>query len=156
MLKTLVWLAVAVIGVFVIYFAALSVLSHRERQSAGLLDGKLRPCPDTPNCVSSEAPRNSVSLIKPIGFAGDSGAAWNAFTRTVTESGGNIKQLTANYLWAIFETPLFRFVDDVEARLDAQAGIIHIRSASRVGRSDFGANRQRIETIRHRFSALNG
>ena len=156
MLKTLVWLAIAVIGAVTIYFGALSILSHRERQSSGLVDGKLRSCPGTPNCVCSEALRDAASRIEPLSFSGDSDAAWKAFNQAVIESGGNVKQATENYLWATFETPLFRFVDDVEARLDPSAGVIHIRSASRVGRSDFGANRQRIETIRHRFSALNG
>jgi uncharacterized protein (DUF1499 family) len=69
----------------------------------------------------------------------------------VIDLGGVISRLEDDYLAAMFETTLFRFVDDVELRLDAEAGVIHIRSASRVGRSDLGANRKRVAVLRSRF-----
>ncbi|MDX8387889.1 MAG: DUF1499 domain-containing protein, partial [Ghiorsea sp.] len=53
----------------------------------------------------------------------------------------------SNYIHATFSTSIFRYVDDVELRFDANTGVTHIRSASRMGRSDFGANRKRIEAI---------
>jgi uncharacterized protein (DUF1499 family) len=55
-----------------------------------------------------------------------------------------------SYLHATFASPLFGFVDDLEARRKGE--IIHVRSASRVGHSDFGANRRRIERIRHQLN----
>ena len=60
------------------------------------------------------------------------------------------------YLHAEIRSLLFRFVDDVEFSLDSNAGLIHVRSASRVGYSDFGVNRKRVERIRVAFHALSG
>ena len=57
------------------------------------------------------------------------------------------------HLKARFRSRLFRFTDDLELAVDATAGVIHVRSASRVGRSDFGVNRSRVEAIRRRFQA---
>ena len=60
------------------------------------------------------------------------------------------------YLRAVFKTRLMRFRDDFEARLDAEAGRIHVRSASRLGYSDLGANRKRVEALRSAWSAALG
>jgi uncharacterized protein (DUF1499 family) len=68
--------------------------------------------------------------------------------------GGVIVLVENGYLAATFQSPLFRFVDDVELRLDRPSGVIHIRSASRVGRSDLGKNRERVEAIRRRFNEI--
>lgn len=118
---------------------------------AGLLDGQLHPCPETPNCVCSEFPRE-VAFIAPLMFEGDVRAAWSRAQRVVLEMGGEISRLDDDYLAATFQTALFRFVDDVELRRDSEAGLIHIRSASRVGRSDLAANRKRVEAFRRRFN----
>jgi uncharacterized protein (DUF1499 family) len=40
------------------------------------------------------------------------------------------------------------FVDDVEFLADRASGVVHVRSASRLGRRDFGVNRARIEELR--------
>ena len=63
-------------------------------------------------------------------------------------SGGTIQREESTYLWASFTSKRLRFVDDVELRVDADKHIIHVRSASRVGRSDFGVNRARVEMLR--------
>lgn len=55
------------------------------------------------------------------------------------------------YLWATFSTRIFRFIDDLELRLDEENGVMHVRSSSRVGYSDMGANRRRVEDLRLRF-----
>jgi len=73
--------------------------------------------------------------------------AWARLNHVISEQGGVIDQDDGHYLHATFTSSLFRFVDDVELRLDSAAGVIQIRSASRAGRSDFGVNRQRIERI---------
>ncbi|RME32632.1 MAG: DUF1499 domain-containing protein, partial [Gammaproteobacteria bacterium] len=65
---------------------------------------------------------------------------------------GRILRDEGDYLHAIFTTPLFRFTDDLECRLDRQAGLIHLRSASRVGHWDLGANRRRAERLRAAFT----
>ena len=73
--------------------------------------------------------------------------AWKKLTKIITRQGGEVQQDDGSYLHATFTSPVFRYVDDVELRLDEDHGLIHIRSASRVGRSDFGVNRKRIERI---------
>lgn len=119
----------------------------------GVRDGQLAPCGRAPNCVSSQAdePQRAVAALE---FSGDP-----------TEAFGRLEQLIAsmprtrivsregNYLHAEFTTRLLRFTDDVEFLLDENAGLIHVRSASRVGHSDLGTNRRRVETIRRMFGA---
>jgi uncharacterized protein (DUF1499 family) len=113
----------------------------------GLVDGRLSPCPKTPNCVCSES-RASPSYIAPFEFAGTADSAWNRARRAIQTAGGTVNKDDRSYLWASFTTKWLHFVDDVELRLDADYHVIHVRSASRVGRSDFGANRKRVERLR--------
>ncbi|HEY4732870.1 MAG TPA: DUF1499 domain-containing protein [Gammaproteobacteria bacterium] len=132
-----------------LYLVALSIIS-RQAPEPGQFDGRLRACPDTPNCVSSEDDGLS-SFIAPMGFQDSAVDAWAAAKNTLQAMGGTIQKEEADYLWATFITRIFRFVDDVELRMDEQNRIIHIRSASRVGRSDLGLNRKRVEEFRERF-----
>ncbi len=126
-------------------------LAARRRPPSGLVDGRLRPCPDTPNCVSSQS-GVADQAVRPLRFEGD---AQEAFARLV----GLVDALPRSELvehvegYAHFEvtTPWMRFRDDLEFQLDAQAGVIHLRSCSRVGRSDLGTNRRRVEAIRAAF-----
>ncbi len=120
----------------------------------GINNGELTPCPKTPNCVNSQAV-GEKQYIQPIRYAGTRRAARARLLQTL-ESEKRIKILTAqeNYIRVEFTSALFRFVDDVEFYFpEEQAGetVIHIRSASRVGYSDLGANRKRIERIRSKF-----
>jgi len=110
--------------------------------------GGLRSCPATPNCVSSIA-QDDEHRIEPFRIAGSPDAAWSALeaeiramprTAIVTES--------PEYLHVEFTSALMRYVDDVEFALERGEGRIAVRSASRVGRSDLGVNRERIEEIR--------
>lgn len=138
-------IAVAVIALAVLLgYLGLSVYSRRA-PPLGLVEGKLRPCPERPNCVVSDAPGANV---EPIAFTGPSGAAWEVFTDLVIAAGGRVTRLTPDYVHATFVSTYFRFVDDFEARLDTAAGVIHVRSASRVGYSDRGVNRKRVEALR--------
>jgi uncharacterized protein (DUF1499 family) len=146
------FLTAAVVVLFFVSGAILS-LASREGTAAGLLDGRLHPCPGTPNCVCSEVPQETA-FVEPLVFEVDADTAWVKAQMAVTEMGGEISHVANGYLAATYQTALFRFVDDVELRLDREGGAIHIRSASRVGRSDLGANRKRVEAIRRRFTAL--
>jgi uncharacterized protein (DUF1499 family) len=141
---------VAIAVVVLLAYAALAVYSRRAPQ-LGIADGQLRPCPDRPNCVCSEA---GTENIEPLRVAQPAPLAWERFTGVVAASGAKIDTLTNDYLHATFESTYFRFVDDFEARYDHEKGLIHLRSASRVGYSDRGANRERVETLRaaHRKS----
>ncbi|MDH3715555.1 MAG: DUF1499 domain-containing protein [Gammaproteobacteria bacterium] len=140
--------AVAVVALLA--FAALAVYSRRAPQ-LGMTDGQLRPCPERPNCVCSEA---GTANIEPLRLAQSAPLAWERFTGMVAASGGRIQQLNNDYLHATFESTYFRFIDDFEARIDYEASVIHVRSASRVGYGDRGVNRNRVEKLRteHRGS----
>ena len=130
----------------------LMACASRGKQAPGLIDGKLAPCPGTPNCVSSESDVEA-SRVEPLRFSGEPETAWSNIKLAVTSQGGTIRQDDGTYLWATYTSKLFRFVDDVELRLDAANQHIHVRSASRVGYSDLGVNRKRVETLRKAFPA---
>lgn len=117
----------------------------------GLVEGRLRPCPSSANCVCSQD--NDVEHhIEPLSFSGSPREAWNRLHDLVRKQPRvRVVSRDDGYLHAEFTTLLMRFVDDVEFQLDEAASVIHVRSASRVGYSDFGANRKRIEAIRQQF-----
>jgi uncharacterized protein (DUF1499 family) len=121
----------------------------------GMNNTELMPCPKTPNCVSSQA-EDEQHFIQPITYKGTQKEAYDRLLQIInSEKRTNILTAQANYIRVEFTSALFRFVDDVEFYFpQQQAGekIIHVRSASRVGSSDFGANRKRIERIRSKFS----
>ncbi|ATX81074.1 Uncharacterized conserved protein, DUF1499 family [Mariprofundus ferrinatatus] len=151
-------MAIAVITILLLAltaFAAMAIQSQSPPKTLGLQDGMLRACPDKPNCLCSEAilSANVRNRSEPIAiFSGHSQKrAWQLLRQAVIHSGGTIEQERDGYLHATYSSRLFRFIDDFEARLDRQAGVIHLRSASRVGHSDFDANRKRVETIRREY-----
>ena len=114
--------------------------------------GTLRPCPGTPNCVCSEF-ADSDAVIAAIEFQGDPIDAWKNWLMTVAAApGASLVTSQDSYLHAEFVTPWMRFVDDVECRLDYEHNLIHVRSASRVGRSDMQKNRRRVELLRTEFA----
>jgi uncharacterized protein (DUF1499 family) len=120
----------------------------------GVNNNKLAPCPKTPNCVSSQA-HDEEHYIDPVKYAGTQQQAHDRLLRII-ESEKRTKILTnqKNYIRVEFTSALFRFVDDVEFYFPNEKPdekIIHVRSASRVGSSDLGVNRKRIERIRSKF-----
>ncbi|OPY05474.1 MAG: hypothetical protein A4E66_02435 [Syntrophus sp. PtaB.Bin001] len=117
----------------------------------GLIDGRLRACPGTPNCVSSEDP-NVSARIAPLAFQGPPETAWKNLKEAVRDLDGSIQEEQGNYLRATFTSRIFHFVDDVEFRMVAAEKLIHVRSASRVGHSDLGVNRKRVERLRAVFA----
>jgi uncharacterized protein (DUF1499 family) len=141
-----------VIVLFVISGVLLTVLSCASNPpKVELVDGRLRACPNSPNCVSSESDSAS-SRIEPLTFQGPPEKAWGDLRETIREMGGKIQEEHDGYLWATFTSRLFRFVDDVEFRMVSTGGIIHVRSGSRVGYSDLGVNRRRVEKLRALFN----
>ncbi|MBI5800968.1 MAG: DUF1499 domain-containing protein [Verrucomicrobia bacterium] len=114
----------------------------------GLNGGKLAPCPDSPNCVSSLAtdPRHAIA---PFALNRSQGAAKEELRQAAAKlPRARLVSETDDYLHFEFRSLIFRFVDDVEFHLDTASKTIHVRSASRVGQSDFGVNRRRVESIR--------
>jgi len=145
-MKTTMYWLIGMVGVLALLGIGIR-FAPKGQPHVGLVDGRLIPCPNMPNCVCSES-RASPSYIAPFEFAGTADSAWNEAKRVLQEAGGVIQKELPGYLWASFTTKWLHFVDDVEFRLDADRHVIHVRSASRVGRSDFGVNRKRVERLR--------
>ena len=121
-------------------------LSGTRPSNLGIKDGKLAACPSSPNCVNSQAGDRSHG-IRPLAFSGDAVTAMRKLTGVVTAMPRTqVVRSTDDYLYVEFSTPLLGFVDDVEFYCDGTA--IQVRSASRLGYSDLGVNRKRIEAIR--------
>jgi len=150
-IKTIAYFAGSVILAVCFVFATLSLVS-RKQSAAGLQAGRLHQCPDSPNCVSSEHP-HPTAYIEPFRFEISAGQAMQRIRQVIVAQGGQVMTVRDEYIHAIFVSKLFRFIDDVEIRLDADSRQLHVRSASRVGHSDLGMNRQRIERLRTAFHA---
>ncbi len=140
------------IGLIVVLLLILGVLLHRrlvmsEPADLGARDARLAPCPDSPNCVSSFAD-DEAHRVAPLPLAGDPAAALEKL-RGILEAMPRTTVVDAEdgYLRAEATSLVFRYVDDLEVLIDAEAGKIHLRSASRTGYSDLGVNRQRIEDL---------
>ena len=125
----------------------------KSPSNIGVRDGKLAPCPRSPNCVSSQS-GDKEHFIEPLKYGGPLTEAVDRLLGVL----GSMKRVrvvtrTERYIHAEFTSAVFRFVDDAEFSFDDTAKVIHVRSASRVGRSDMGVNRKRVEEIRRRFDA---
>lgn len=156
------WLLIIVISLAVLAVAAgqLGWLQGTPPADLGVRNGRLKPPSNTENSVSSQAalypdhPQRQYADIAPLAVQGN-GAATLARIKPIVQgmAGAEVIQSDADYLYARFTTRWMRFVDDVEFWFDPASGVIHVRSASRVGRKDFGVNRQRIEAVREALAA---
>jgi uncharacterized protein (DUF1499 family) len=141
------------------HLAALPIVSNlmkgQRPNTLGVKEGKLASCPKSPNCVVSQGQEDAEHAIAPLQYEGD---RTTAMARLVDIIGGmprtKIIQQTEDYLYAEFTSQWMGFVDDVEFYLPDNPGIIHVRSASRLGESDLGVNRQRIESVRSQFNDI--
>lgn len=120
----------------------LSACAGEPPQDIGVRDGRLIACPESPNCVSSYESSEEHAI------AALDGNLNQVQQILVAMDGANIVEQSNNYLYAEFTSSLMGYVDDVEFLYDAASNTTQVRSASRVGYSDMGANRSRIEAIR--------
>lgn len=120
----------------------LSACAGEPPQDIGVVDGRLTACPDSPNCVTSYASDETHGIAPLQATLEQVRGVLNGMERT------NIVNQDGNYLYVEFTTALMGYVDDVEFLYDPAAGVTHVRSASRLGYSDLGANRKRIEALR--------
>ncbi len=132
-----------------------TVFSGKRPEYLGVKDGRLARCRRTPNCVSSQADRGDAQhYVAPIAFQGSAAEAMAALRRALGGAArASVIGSEATYLYAEFRSRLMGFVDDVEFLIDERAGVIHVRSASRLGRRDFGVNRERVEALRAAIGA---
>ncbi|MDO9132989.1 DUF1499 domain-containing protein [Hydrogenophaga sp.] len=141
--------------------AQFGLLSGQRPNDLGVKDGRLKPPSVTRNSVSSQAaqlpdhPQRAYASIDPLPFrAGDAGASLKALETVLgAMTGVTIVEQRADYLYAQAQTRWLKFVDDMEFWANPASGVIELRSASRLGREDFGVNRQRIEKIRAAYLA---
>ena len=123
-------------------------MTTQPPDTLGTAQGRLAPCPKTPNCVSSQAERESQRLDALVVNASIDEAMATALRAIESMPGSRIVTSDDGYLHVEFKSRVFRFVDDLELSYDPNVPGFQVRSASRVGRSDLGANRKRVEALR--------
>jgi uncharacterized protein (DUF1499 family) len=141
------------LGGFLFVLTRLGVFSGKQPENLGVKDGQLAPCPESPNCVNTQA-QDAEHQIAPIPLSTSVEAA-KVRMLAVIEALPRTKIVVdkGNYLYVEFRTGVMMFTDDVEFCFDAVTASIHFRSASRLGYSDMGLNRRRMEQIRAAFAA---
>jgi uncharacterized protein (DUF1499 family) len=135
------------------------LLKGRAPKDLGVQEGRLKQPAVTPNSVSSQAflysnhPQRDYARIDPFRFEGDANNAMEKIATILSAmERTQIVKREPGYLYAQCSTPILKFTDDVEFWFDESAGVIQVRSASRLGRKDFQVNRTRIEAIRAQFN----
>ena len=148
MMQKLFWIVLLIALAVVILFFFRGKASQTGH-AAGLIEGKLTQCSSKPNCVCSEYVSDESHFIEPIDIGSmDATDLWAKVSMAIESNGGKIIDSSGTYLSATYTSKIFKFVDDVEARLDTQNNVIHLRSKSREGYSDLGANARRIAEIK--------
>ena len=120
-------------------------------ESPGVQEGKLTPCPDSPNCVSTQSKLKRHVMV-PLPFLQTREASREGILnihRRIKRT--KIVTLTESYIHVEFRTAIWKFVDDVEFFFDDAASVVHFRSASRTGYYDFGKNRRRMKEISKKY-----
>ena len=149
MIRILVGLLVLAVGIRIINRVS------STPSGMGVENGKLAECPSSRNCVSSQVPRQNSHFIEPFRLPRNPQSAIDKLASDIDDiPRSTLVTKTENYLHFEFRSLLFGFVDDVEFLRDVSGGVIHIRSAARLGYSDFGVNRKRIERIRQIWQAF--
>jgi uncharacterized protein (DUF1499 family) len=151
------WVLIVVAVVVLVGIGAgqLGLFQSSAPTDIGVRDGRLKPPSNTDNSATSQAalypdhPQRSYSTIAPLALRGD-GPATLAKVKAIVEAmpGARVVESKPDYLYAQVTTPLMKFVDDVEFWFDPAAQAVQVRSASRVGKSDMGVNRKRVEAVR--------
>lgn len=143
---------IALVALLGVRFTTLGKQSQtRIPDTVGISNGRLHPCPDKPNCVSSQAdPSDQSHWIAPLQYQGaPSEAKSRLLSRIRNTPGTTVVEETDTYFRVECRSRLFGFVDDFEVYFPSgEPGVIHVRSASRVGHSDLGVNRKRVESLR--------
>jgi uncharacterized protein (DUF1499 family) len=129
--------------------------SGERPSNLGVTNGSLATCPASPNCVSSQS-QDSKHRLEPLSYAGSAAEAMQQLQAIIAAlPRTEIIEATDDYLYVEFTSALMGFVDDVEFYIDSDANLIQVRSASRLGESDLGVNRKRIEAIRQKLNGFN-
>ncbi len=141
----------------VLLVSATACQAMTEQRSFDAATGRFAPCPDSPNCVSTQAPADDAEhAMAPLPYTGTAAAAKEQLLEIIEEMPrttivANETTAGGEYLHVEFRSFFFRFVDDVEFFINEGTQTIEFRSASRLGYSDLGVNRKRMEAIGARF-----
>jgi uncharacterized protein (DUF1499 family) len=154
LLKLLV-LIIAGLAIALLAAGQMGMLRGNAPTDLGLKNGQLKPPANNPNSVSSQAslhanhPFRAYADIAPLAYTGDGAAAFAKATAIVKAMPGTtVVEEKPGYLYAQCQTRWLKFTDDLELAQGESARVIHVRSASRLGKSDLGVNRKRVEAIR--------
>jgi uncharacterized protein (DUF1499 family) len=122
----------------------------------GVRDGRLAPCPNSPNCVSTQAePSDRQHYIEPVAYQGPVASALARIAEVIAaEPRAEVLRAEGPYIHAVFRSATMSFPDDVEFYVDEGAGLIHFRSAARLGQGDAGVNRRRMERLTAALQAV--
>ena len=151
--KLLKWFILLAIGGVVIFFVLRWLVQRVSPlpDHLGVANGRLAPCPDSPNCVSTQV-TDEEHGIAPIAYEGETSTAYATILAILqADPQFTIITNTPTYIHAEARTAVWRFSDDVEFYFDEAEGLVHFRSASRLGYGDAGVNRQRMEAVRTEF-----
>lgn len=143
-------------GIIIFVVACLVLLwidNKRVPKRIGVKNGQFARCPMRPNCVSSQCDRPS-QYIDPIRVGDIDNPLGRVKAIALSIAKSKIITETDDYLHVEFRSRIFSFVDDAEFFLDRKKGVIHMRSAARVGYSDMGVNRKRLELIKREFTSV--
>jgi uncharacterized protein (DUF1499 family) len=163
-MKTLTILFAVVLALLaaLVLLGQLGFLRGQPPADLGVRNARLKPPSDTPNSVTSQAalypehPQRTYAAIAPFAFTGDADKAMQKLATLLKATDRTVLVVQEpEYLYAQCSTALLHFTDDVEFWLDRKAGVIQLRSASRLGSGDLGANRERIEKLRAQFLSQN-
>jgi uncharacterized protein (DUF1499 family) len=156
------WIVIVLVALVLVAVLAgqLGLLSGRTPDDLGVKDGKLKPPSPTENSVSSQAslypdhPMRAYAEIAPLALNGDGPATMARIAKLLQAMPGVkiVRNTGDGYLYAQCTTRLMKFVDDLELWFDPVHQVVQVRSASRVGRGDLGANRQRVEALRAKLA----
>lgn len=141
--------------------AQMGMLTGRQPADLGVKQGRLKAPSNTPNSVSSQAdlypdhPQRAEAMIEALPLKhGDASASVQALVTALSSlQGVSIIEQRHDYVHAEAQTPWLKFVDDMEFWVNPERQVIEVRSASRMGRKDFGVNRLRIEALRRTYLA---
>lgn len=150
MLKVIVTV-ISLLIVAVLILFGFKAFKSRTGEPAGIVDSRLTKCSSKPNCVCSEF-SGTTHFIEPLALPAivkDSDAVIAVLVEIIEGSGGLVKSIIKEnpYIAAEFSSRILGFVDDFEVRIDMEEGLVHFRSASREGYSDFGVNKARVRSI---------
>ncbi|GAB2188818.1 DUF1499 domain-containing protein [Sessilibacter sp. MAH2] len=154
-LSTALFLVATVLFIFFVLKLAHLANDSKKNSAPGLLNDVLTPCPNAPNCISSELHEDNKHSVRAIALTGSLAEnPWPLVRDVIEIMGGEVTEIRDYYCAAQFSTKFFKFVDDFELRWDEQNKVLHVRSASRVGYSDLGENKKRIAEFKSRLMTL--